>query len=91
LKRGYGEDSIAKEDLTDIGVKKLINTVTMDNKEPKFVFYIEDLTDTSNLEIILPQEYEKAYVEYKGSNYYEPTSAPIKKINYSVGAKLKNF
>lgn len=64
----------------------------MDNQEPKFVFYIEDLADTHDLGIILPQEYDKAYVEYKGGNYYEPTSdKAITKINYSIGNKLNNF
>lgn len=92
LKRGYSTDSIVKEDLTDIGVKKLTSTVTFDKQEPKFVFFIEDLTGTSNLEIVLPQEYSKAYVEYKGKNYYETTAnGAIKKINYSVGSKLNNF
>ena len=92
LKRWHGTDSIVKEDLTDIGVKKLTSTVTFDNQEPKFVFYIEDLTGTSDIEIVLPQEYSKAYVEYKGKNYYETAvNGIIKKINYSIGSKLNNF
>jgi len=53
---------------------------------------VEDLTGTKNIEIVLPQTYSKAYVEYKGKNYYEAaTSGVIKKINYSIGAKLNNF
>jgi len=64
---------IAKEDLTDIGVKDLPDSVTMDAEEPKFVFYIENLSGSKNLEIKLPQEYTKAYVEYAGKKYYEPT------------------
>jgi len=73
-------------------VKKLTSTVTFDNQEPKFVFYIEDLTGTSGIEIVLPQEYSKAYVEYKGKNYYETAvNGIIKKINYSIGSKLNNF
>lgn len=92
LKRWYSGNSIVKEDLTDIGVKNLESTVTFNNQEPKFVFYVEDLTGTKNIEIVLPQTYSKAYVEYKGKNYYEAaTSGVIKKINYSIGAKLNNF
>jgi len=73
-------------------VKKLTSTVTFDNQEPKFVFYIEDLTGTSDIEIVLPQEYSKAYAEYKGKNYYETAvNGIIKKINYSIGSKLNNF
>gem|GEM_PF-4845823 len=73
-------------------MKNLESTVTFNNQEPKFVFYVEDLTGTKNIEIVLPQTYSKAYVEYKGKNYYEAaTSGVIKKINYSIGAKLNNF
>lgn len=64
----------------------------MDNQEPKFVFFVEDLTDAKNLEISLPQDYSKAFVEYKTSNYYEPiSSGKVNKIHYSIGNKLNNF
>lgn len=91
LKRGYGEENITKEDLIDIWVKELPKTLTVNGKDTKYVFYVENPWDTQ-LEITLDKSYEKAHIDYKGKIYSDSKyTSEAHKITYPIGDTLNNF
>lgn len=93
LKRNYGtENTIAKEDLIDIGIWALPTTVTMTNEEPKLAYYLENFDGTTGIQVTLDKEYTKAYVEYNWKNYYDSSFKSKSKIlKYDIGESENNF
>jgi len=86
-------EALSKWDLEDIGVTKLLKTLTISWTDKKLVYFVENIKNIFTLELKFDTAYDKIKIHHNNDAWYVPKSynKKTKSGKYNIGSKLNNL